>query len=64
MLVLGSLPGARSLAEQRYYAHPRNQFWLLLGTSIGIDLAALPYPERLQAISAAGREATSSRARC
>lgn len=54
MLVLGSLPGARSLAEQRYYAHPRNQFWLLLGTSIGIDLAALPYPERLQAIGAAG----------
>ena len=54
VLVLGSLPGARSLAEQRYYAHPRNQFWLLLGTSIGIDLAALPYADRLQAISAAG----------
>ena len=54
LVLLGSFPGTASLAAGQYYAHPRNQFWLLLGTSIGIDLAALPYPERLQAISAAG----------
>lgn len=30
VLVLGSFPGARSLAERRYYAHPQNQFWRLL----------------------------------
>ncbi len=50
LLVLGSLPGERSLAEQRYYAHPQNQFWQLISPAAGRDLAALPYEARLAAL--------------
>jgi len=53
VLVLGSLPGEASLAQGRYYAHPRNQFWILMGAVIGNDLAGLPYPERLETLLAA-----------
>lgn len=53
LLVLGSLPGERSLAERRYYAHPQNQFWRLLSPAAGRDLAPLPYDERLEALRAA-----------
>nr|WP_166176956.1 DNA-deoxyinosine glycosylase [Altererythrobacter segetis] len=54
LLILGSLPGERSLAERRYYAHPRNQFWRLVGSAIGRDLEALEYEARLEALLAAG----------
>ncbi len=47
LLICGSLPGDRSLAAQRYYAHPQNQFWRLLSPVVGRDLAALDYEERL-----------------
>jgi hypoxanthine-DNA glycosylase len=50
MLVLGSLPGAVSLARQRYYAHPQNQFWRLIGAVIGRDLVPLDYETRLAAL--------------
>ncbi|AQR72395.1 DNA-deoxyinosine glycosylase [Sphingomonas sp. LM7] len=53
LLVLGSLPGERSLAERRYYAHPQNQFWRLISPAAGRDLAALPYEERLRCILSA-----------
>ena len=49
-LILGSFPGAASLQAQRYYAHPRNQFWALLGAVLNEPLAALPYDDRLQRI--------------
>jgi hypoxanthine-DNA glycosylase len=53
LLVLGSLPGERSLAERRYYAHPQNQFWRLIAPAAGRDLASLPYDDRLAALLAA-----------
>ena len=53
LLILGSLPGARSLAERQYYAHPTNQFWRLVGALIGEPLAELDYDKRLVRLRAA-----------
>jgi hypoxanthine-DNA glycosylase len=47
LLICGSLPGDRSLAAQRYYAHLQNQFWRLLSPVVGRDLASLSYDDRL-----------------
>jgi hypoxanthine-DNA glycosylase len=54
VLVLGSLPGEASLAAGRYYAHPRNGFWRLIGTAIGRELEPLDYEARLAALLEAG----------
>jgi hypoxanthine-DNA glycosylase len=51
LFLLGSLPGDASLAAQRYYAHPTNQFWRLLGSAIGEDLQALGYAARLDRLA-------------
>jgi hypoxanthine-DNA glycosylase len=45
-LILGSFPSEASLAAGQYYAHPRNQFWWLLGELLGEPLAKLDYGER------------------
>lgn len=50
LLICGSLPGDRSIAAGRYYAHPQNQFWRLLSPVAGVDLAALDYDRRLAAL--------------
>ncbi len=54
LLILGSLPGDASLAAQRYYAHPTNQFWRLLGRSIGEELAGLDHDSRIDRLTARG----------
>lgn len=55
VLILGSLPGAVSLAKAQYYAHPRNLFWYLIGAVLSRpDLAALAYAERLGVLRAGG----------
>jgi hypoxanthine-DNA glycosylase len=50
LLVLGSLPGEKSLAAGRYYANPHNQFWKLISAAIGRDLEVLDYDARLSAL--------------
>ena len=54
LLVLGSLPGDASLKAAQYYAHPQNGFWRLISVAIGRDLHAMAYPERVEALRAAG----------
>jgi hypoxanthine-DNA glycosylase len=54
ILVLGSFPGAASLAAQQYYAHPQNLLWPILSALTGEDLAGMPYEERLPRLLAHG----------
>ena len=35
ILILGSMPGIKSLEEQQYYAHPQNRFWKVMGAICG-----------------------------
>ena len=53
VLVLGSMPGAVSLQQARYYAHPRNRFWPLMAALCGFD-AEQAYAARLQCLLQAG----------
>ena len=46
VLVLGSMPGAESLRQHRYYAFKHNAFWRIMGEVYGFS-PELPYLERL-----------------
>ncbi|WP_213995210.1 DNA-deoxyinosine glycosylase [Arsukibacterium sp.] len=51
LLILGSMPGAKSLQQQQYYAHPRNAFWPIMANILGFD-PTLSYQNKLQAMLA------------
>ena len=53
VLILGTLPGAESLRQGRYYAHPRNLFWPIMGVLFEAG-PALDYDIRLRRLQAAG----------
>jgi hypoxanthine-DNA glycosylase len=53
ILILGSMPGERSLAANEYYANPHNAFWGILGELCGAG-AELVYAERLRRLRASG----------
>lgn len=53
IVILGSMPGVASLAAQQYYAHPRNQFWSIMGAVCGAG-PELPYARRLQVLQDRG----------
>ena len=52
ILILGSMPGKKSLLENQYYAHPQNAFWKIMGDLIGAT-PNLSYDERLNILSTA-----------
>lgn len=49
VLVLGSLPGVRSIEAGQYYAHPRNAFWPIMAGLFGFE-EGLPYRQRIAAL--------------
>jgi TDG/mug DNA glycosylase family protein len=54
LLILGSLPGEKSLALNEYYGHRQNKFWELVAAIIDVDLRSLIYEARLETLLAHG----------
>jgi double-stranded uracil-DNA glycosylase len=51
VLILGSLPGRKSLEMRQYYAQPYNAFWRIMGRLFGAE-PDLPYDARLERLRA------------
>lgn len=49
ILILGSVPGVKSLEMQQYYAHPQNQFWKIIFQLFEEDFTA-DYRKRTEII--------------
>lgn len=64
ILILGSFPSEASLAAGQYYAHPRNQFWKILGAILGQPLWQMDYAAKQALVKAAGIAIWDVYARC
>ena len=53
ILILGSLPGKRSLEQRQYYAHPRNLFWKIMNSLFGVVIGD-SYDERISSLKEKG----------
>jgi len=47
VLVLGSLPSDESIKQQRYYAKPQNQFWVIMYAVLDAGTPAPQYADRV-----------------
>jgi TDG/mug DNA glycosylase family protein len=52
-LILGTMPGGKSLVLNQYYGHPQNQFWQFMGDIFGA-LPSLPYERRVKILKENG----------
>jgi TDG/mug DNA glycosylase family protein len=52
VLILGSMPGKKSLDARQYYAHKQNAFWRIVCDVLKVDLSS-PYGERVRALRSA-----------
>jgi len=53
ILILGSMPGVKSLNANQYYAHPQNAFWRIMANIFNIS-ADQPYDLRVAALKESG----------
>jgi len=53
VLILGSMPGRKSLEKQEYYALPQNVFWKIMGELVGAGQKSA-YKERLRLLKSSG----------
>ncbi|WP_261512693.1 DNA-deoxyinosine glycosylase [Chryseobacterium paludis] len=49
ILILGSIPGVKSLEMQQYYAHPQNKFWKIIFELFGEDFTE-DYTKRMETL--------------
>jgi hypoxanthine-DNA glycosylase len=53
IVILGSMPGQRSIDVAQYYAHPRNAFWKIMQEIVGLNAGA-SYNSRVRALKSHG----------
>ncbi|WP_312992771.1 DNA-deoxyinosine glycosylase [Chryseobacterium flavum] len=49
IIILGSIPGVKSLEKQQYYAHPQNKFWKIIFELLSEEFTD-NYPQRIETI--------------